>query len=78
MWTLIVVLQQKINLNLECNAEKQVSEFFSVVLRALESPILKYHLMLLASDFPKRKSKNWKENRKVMQVYLKSAQNVLQ
>lgn len=69
---------KRINLNLECNEEKQVSEFSSVVLTALERPILKYHLMLLASDFPKGKSKNWKENRKVMQMYLKSAKDVLQ
>lgn len=69
---------KRINLNLECNEEKQVSELFSVVLRALERPILKYRLMLLASDFPKGKSKNWKKNRKVMQMYLKSAKNVLQ
>jgi len=34
---------KRINLNLECNEEKQVSEFFSVVLRALERPVLKYH-----------------------------------
>lgn len=54
----------RINLNLECNEEKQISEFFFVVLKALERPTLKYHLLLLASHFPKGKSKNWKENQK--------------
>ena len=72
------IAAKRFNLNLECNEEKQVNEFFSVVLKASDRPILKYHLMLLASDFPKGKSKNWKENRRVMQMYLKSAKNVLQ
>lgn len=35
MGALIVTLQQKMNLNLEHNEEKQVNEFFSVALAAL-------------------------------------------